>query len=181
MQKEIEVKIQVSDLKPIQEKLESLGCVISNPIAQHDTIFNLNGITINDHKTPVLRIREQNGKYIFTFKQDVTNELDCIEHETEITNKDELVKIIERLNFVKTVEVRKTRRKTQYGEYEICLDDVDNLGLFVEAQKMSEQDGKIVQDELIDFLVELGVPREGVVSRGYDTLVFEKLHQKESL
>lgn len=68
MQKEIEVKIQVSDLKPIQEKLESLGCVISNPIAQHDTIFNLNGITINDHKTPVLRIREQNGKYIFTFK-----------------------------------------------------------------------------------------------------------------
>ena len=136
MRKEIEVKARASDLSAVASKLEVLGCSISKPVEQDDTIFvNFEG-EYTDYKRPginFLRIRRSNGKALFTIKQPQSNELDCIEHETEVSDPKELHAAILMIGYREVMRYVKTRRKANYGEYEICLDDVSGLGTFVEV------------------------------------------------
>lgn len=167
--KEIEAKARVKSFEPIFEKLGKLGCVVSEPIIQRDIIFERKEVGAEGRN--VLRIRESNGKFIFTLKRDVANELDCIEKETKINNPISMKEIIELMGYVETVRVNKKRRKCRYKDYEICLDEVDGLGLFIEAEKISDEDGGIIQKELFAFLESLGVDTSERVSQGYDTIL----------
>ena len=70
--KEIEVKARLKDKNHVLEKLTSLGCVLSEPIRQIDTVYakivgTLEEFLTNDH---FLRIREKSdGRFIFTVKK----------------------------------------------------------------------------------------------------------------
>jgi len=153
MKSEIEVKAKVKDLETLKNKLEEMGCVLSAPIIQNDYIYNQKGVNLKNHShdIPVLRIREQGEKIIFTLKKNRSNELDCIEKELEVSNKETLKDIFELLNYVSTIEVHKKRIKTNYKDYEICLDEVVGLGSYVEVEKISDEDGAKVQNELFAF------------------------------
>lgn len=177
---EIEVKAKVKDFDLLIHLLKELGCILSEPIIQDDYIYNKKGLDIKSgyHDTPVLRIRKQNNKIFFTLKKNRSNELDCIEKEIEVNNDIILSEIIELLDYIKTVEVHKKRIKTNYKDYEICLDHVDDLGYFIEVEKMSDEDGTKVQNELFDFLQTLGVSKEDRVFQGYDTLIYLKNNLK---
>lgn len=173
---EIEVKARVKDFNLLMNNLKKLDCVFSELIIQDDYIYNKKGLDIKSeyHDTPVLRIRKQNNKILFTLKKNRSNELDCIEKEIEINNDAILTDIIELLDYVKTVEVHKSRIKTNYKEYEICLDSVKNLGDFIEVEKKSDENGEKIQNELFDFLQTIGIEKEDRVFKGYDTLLCEK-------
>lgn len=176
MKMEIEVKAKVRNPDALASKLREIGCVLNEPVAQDDCIYNKKGIDPRDHShgTPVLRIREQKGRIVFTLKKNRSNDLDCIEKEIEITDKNTLEEIIELLDYEKTVEVHKKRQRGKYGDYEICLDEVEGLGFFIEVEKMSDEDGEKVQDELFNFLKKLGIEDEDRVFIGYDSLVWLK-------
>jgi adenylate cyclase, class 2 len=176
MKKEIEVKAKVEDLNILKKKLEELGCVFSLPTEQKDTIFvNFDSdFTAFMPGTNLLRIRETNSKIIFTLKQPQSNELDCIEKEIEVSDKEQLKDILELMGFHEAIQVHKIRTKTKFNELEICLDEVKELGTFVEVEKITDGDGETVQNELLNFLESLGVSRENRVTRGYDTLVYLK-------
>ncbi len=178
MRKEIEVKAKVCDKAKLEEALNGLGCVLSDPIRQEDTIyFDFSSGFTYDHPGPglqVLRIRQQNnGKIIFTVKETLSNDLDCIEHETDISDSEEMKEILLMLGYTLAVEVKKNRRKANYGEYEICLDEVDGLGSFVEVEQITdEENSETIQDALFEFLVKLGVAKEDRVTDGYDTMMY---------
>lgn len=176
MKLEIEVKAKIRNLDEIITKLKEIGCTLGEPIIQDDYIFNKKGIDLKNgpHFTPVLRIRKQGERIIFTLKKDRSNELDCIEKEIDVSDKDTLKDIIELLDFEQTVEVHKKRQKAKYGEYEVCLDEVQNLGSFIEVEKISDEDGEKVQKELFDFLKTLGINDEDRVFVGYDTMLESK-------
>jgi adenylate cyclase class 2 len=180
MKLEIEVKAKVRDFEIIKNKLKEIGCVFFEPIIQNDYIYNQKGVDFKNHShnTPVLRIREQNGKIIFTLKKNRSSELDCIEKEIEVSNKDTLKEIFELLDYEKIVEVHKKRIKTDYKDYEICLDEVSGLGSYIEVEKMSDEDGEKVQNELFEFLQTLGVSKGDRVFNGYDTLIYLKNNPK---
>jgi adenylate cyclase class 2 len=179
MKMEIEVKAKVRNLDDLVSKLKEIGCVLNEPVVQDDCIYNKKGIDLSSHNhgTSVLRIREQKGRIVFTLKKDRSNELDCIEKEIEVNDKNTLEEIIELLDFEKTIEVHKKRQKGKYGDYEICLDEVDGIGFFIEVEKMSDEDGEKVQNELFDFLQTLGISKGDRVLIGYDTLVWLKNNQ----
>lgn len=179
MKLEIEVKAKVRDFEILKNKLKEIGCVLSLPIIQDDCIYNKKGLNIYKgyDGSPILRIREQSGKIIFTLKKNRSNELDCIEKEVEVNDRNILNDIIELLDYEKTVEVHKKRIKTNYKDYEICLDEVDGLGSYIEVEKMSDEDGEKIQNELFDFLQTLGVSKEDRVLKGYDTLMWLKNNQ----
>ena len=179
MKSEIEVKAKVRNLDDLVSKLKEIGCVLNEPVVQDDCIYNKKGIDLlsHNHGTSVLRIREQKGRIVFTLKKDRSNELDCIEKEIEVNDKNTLEEIIELLDYEKTVEVHKKRQKGKYGDYEICLDEVDGLGFFIEVEKMSDEDGEKVQNELFDFLKKLGIEDEDRVFYGYDSMVWLKNNQ----
>ncbi|MFA6586087.1 MAG: class IV adenylate cyclase [Candidatus Paceibacterota bacterium] len=176
MKHEIEVKARVKDVGVLISKLKEIGCVLSAPIIQDDYIYNQKGLNLKDHShnTPVLRIRKQGKRVIFTVKKNRSGELDCIEKEIDVSDENILKDIIELLGFEKTIEVHKKRMKGDYKGYEICVDEVKGLGSFIEVEKMSDEDGEKVQNELFDFLKKLGISKENRVFIGYDSQIWLK-------
>jgi adenylate cyclase class 2 len=180
MKSEIEVKAKVRDVNNLVLKLKDIGCFLNEPVAQEDSIYNKKGIDLSSHShgTSVLLIREQKERITFTLKKNRSNDLDCIEKEIEVTDKNTLEEMIELLDYEKTVEVHKKRQRGKYGDYEICLDEVEGLGFFIEVEKMSDEDGEKVQNELFDFLKKLGIEDEDRVLIGYDSLVWLKNNER---
>ena len=178
MRKEIEVKARVSDLEVLAKKLENMGVVLSEPIIQNDQTFIDESYGSYDKFQPgrnILRIRENNGKFIFTLKQPQSNELDSFERETEVTDPKEFREALLLMGYKPAVEIHKVRRKAKYKDYEICLDDVKELGAFVEVEKITDNEAADkVQDELFNFLETLGVSKDNREIHGYDTLVYLK-------
>src|SRR3990172_11703790 len=95
---EIEIKSYLRDKQSVVSKLEKLGCVLSAPVKQIDTVYikiigNLENFLKNDH---FVRIREKSdGHNVFTLKANKSrsikkDELVKIEHETEVKNVREL-------------------------------------------------------------------------------------------
>lgn len=172
---EIEVKAKVTNLSSLEKKLKALGCSFSSPLSQIDRIFiPLSAGIPTKPGESALRIREQDGKYFYTVKQTKSNDLDCIEKEMEVT-KEQAATLLETfplIGFKEVETVKKQRRKTQYNEYEICLDSVEELGGFIEVEKLStEEHGERVQEELFVFLESVGVKRDDRVFHGYDILL----------
>ena len=128
-----------------------------------------------------MRIRETGGKFVLTLKQPKSNEQDAIEHETEVKDADEAREILQHMGLHEAVQVQKTRRKTNYNGWEICLDDVEGLGSFIEVEKIADNpDVEVIQNELFEFLKGLGIKSEERVTNGYDTLVYRKNRATET-
>lgn len=175
--KEVEVKAKIGEFGHVKKKLQQLGCRFSKPIAQKDTNF-INAENTFPKITPgcvVLRIREQNGKKFLTYKKAVSNELDRIERELEISDRKSMEDIIEFLGFYKIITVQKKRIKTSYKNTEICFDEVKDLGSFIEVERMTnDSNGEKIQEDLLKFLEGLGISRNDCIFQGYDTLLYEK-------
>lgn len=177
--REIEIKARVDDKPALLVLLQEKGIELSLPVTQRDQVFGLPGINGGDdaNNAPWLRIRTEtkNEKttQIFTLKKSVTNQLDSIEHETEIHDPLELAAIIGHLGFTPYSDLIKTRQKAKVGEIEICVDSVDKLGDFIEAEKLTDEnaDYNAVAAELWQLLEGFGIERTAHVTDGYDVLM----------
>ncbi|MBI4054230.1 MAG: class IV adenylate cyclase, partial [Candidatus Doudnabacteria bacterium] len=186
--REVEVKAKTNDLKAAESKLVAMGALIAQPVIQADRVYLQNGtafeeVTVN---TPVLRIREQNpGETLLTYKHIRGEELDKQEHEVVVSNASEMEQILKLSGFYEAVAFTKTRRKCKLGDYEICLDNVEGLGGFIEIEKLIPDshegpgsNGQDVQRELFDFLRQLGVREQDKVLSGYDVLIYNMGNSK---
>ena len=173
---EVEVKAKVSSFAEIQSELTELGCVFSAPLTQKDRIYLPNGIEFPDKTKGTLfaRIRNSNGRYIFTLKKQLDTEFENIEHELVIDSPEQANEILKLLDFHEVLNVSKKRIKCNYDGMEICLDDIEGLGSFVEVEKMTnEVDTSKIKKELFEFLETLGIKKENQVLKGYATLIYE--------
>ena len=175
--REIEIKAQVKDKQSLLEALSDAGIILSDPIEQHDVVYGQKGVADNAPDSIWLRIRTENdSKKIFTLKQQHESGLDSIEHETEFSDEDELNAIIRILGFDLYSDLTKYRQKAYIDGIELCIDEVADLGIFIEAEKLTdvEADGKAVVEELWTILTRLGVDRSDEVFEGYDVLMNKK-------
>jgi adenylate cyclase class 2 len=177
MKKEIEVKFKVADPGALEEALARAGSVLGAGVLQEDTIYINYDRPFVDFKPGdiFLRIRKSNGKNIFTFKQG--EEMKSVERETEVGSAEQLHDILTFLGFRPEVNVTKRRRKGIWKGYEVCLDEVENLGTFIELEKITDEDSDLVQEAMVADLHTLGVNTEDRVMNGYDTLQWLKDHQ----
>lgn len=180
--REIEIKARVRNKLVLLEKLKTQNIIIGDPVTQRDQVFGLPGEDGGNNKpVPWLRIRTEikgdKTTHFFTLKKSITNQMDSIEHETEITDGGEMAKIIEHLNFVPYSDSTKTRAKAHVGDVELCIDTVDGLGDFIEAEKLTEEtaDYDTIAKELWDVLESLGVGPGDHVTDGYDVMMRRKL------
>jgi len=181
--REIEIKVRVGDIKGLRAVLESQSVILSEPITQRDQVFGVEGIDGGgDNSSPWMRIRTEttNGqvKQIFTLKRSITNQLDSIEHETEVSDEIELANIIRQLGFVPYSDLTKTRQKALLGEIEVCVDSVSGLGDFIEVEKLTDEnaDYAAVAAELWVILESFGLARADEVTDGYDVLMERLRH-----
>ena len=176
--REIEVKLRVNNLEELEQQLKDVGLTISKEIVQHDVIYSNANDThsfIESYEgCNILRIRNENGVSIMNLKQQRSGEMDNIEYETEVKDGDAMHNILLLLGWKPEVEVKKVRKKGKLGGYEICLDRVEQLGDFVELEKLTDEnvDPEKVRDELFKELEKFGLKREQEETKGYDTQIY---------
>lgn len=179
--REIEIKASVADRAVLMQKLQEASVTLGDPVTQRDQVFGLpNAVGGGDNHAPWLRLRTETRegatKYVFTLKKSVTNQMDSIEHETEVTDPLEVIKIIEHIGFTPYSDSTKVRKKAQIDDIELCVDTVEGLGDFIEAEKLTEEnaDYDTVAATLWMLLESLGVARDAQVTDGYDVLIRAK-------
>jgi adenylate cyclase class 2 len=98
-----------------------------------------------------------------------------MEHEVEINDPEEMKSIIKLVGFEELSYVNKTRQKCKYNGLEICFDEIDELGSYIEVEKLGDDsDGPKIQTELFEFLKSLGIKDEDRATTGYDVLIAQK-------
>lgn len=172
---EVEVKARVTDPDQLKERLRELGCDLHDVVEQRDHIFMSpyeggdTGRTRN-----VLRLREQGDKVLLTLKQDRTGELDCLEEETTVGDRERAEAILKLLGFELWTKVTKRRQQGRWGDRTVCVDEVEDLGWFFEVEVMAATDDTVrLQDDLWQELKQAGLPLGDRVTKGYDTLINE--------
>jgi adenylate cyclase class 2 len=179
--KEIEVKAKVKDFKKILIELNKLSCKLSEPIDQEDSIYLPDGVNFTEigMDTNVLRIRKQNDKSLLTLKRNGSGPLVKIEKETVIENSNQMEEILEYLGYYQVMKVKKQRIKCNYNGMEICLDNVEGLGTYIELEKITSDEPLKVQEDLLSVLESLGVDINDRVFYGYDILIYFKQHPEQ--
>jgi predicted adenylyl cyclase CyaB len=105
-----------------------------------------------------------------------TGALVAIEHEVTVNSKEEMKKILALMGYQKAVTITKDRTKTKYNGCEICIDEVDSIGSFIEMEKLSvDGNATQIQEELFTFFESIGIRREDRITKGYDILMLEKI------
>lgn len=180
--REIEIKLKVKDLESLAKKLQERGCDLSAPISQYDIIYSKGGSTEEWQSAQegdiTMRIRYLKDTAEFNLKQQRSGEMDNIEYETEIKDPEAMHKILLTLGYTPEVKVKKLRRKGKLEKYEVCLDEVEKLGTFVELEELTDDDTdpQKVREELFHVLESLGLSREDEEVRGYDTQMYQLSH-----
>lgn len=181
--REIEIKATLRDTKAVLEKLRGLGCEFSPSMTQDDTVYaeDVSSLEAFNANEIFLRLRTVDGKkVVFTMKAEHGTkrgpDTTPIEHETVIEDRAEMEEILHRLGFKEAVRTRKTRQKTTYEKWEICIDDVEELGSFIELEEMAgdDVDAKKVHEAMFEFLASLGISREDMLTERYDILLLQK-------
>ncbi|MCX6752597.1 MAG: class IV adenylate cyclase [Candidatus Nomurabacteria bacterium] len=182
---EVEVKAHLRNRKEVIKRLKSFGCKFGKELHQVDTIFAPRGTPypLLPMGTSVLRVRKTNDKYFFTLKIPQTGHQDCIEREMEIKDGKMMIEIFELMKWDNLPTVDKKRIKTNLKDIEIVLDEVKELGEFIEVEKIVKHKDcevrKNIQKELCDFLEMLGVAKEDLLVNGkYDIMLWHKLNKK---
>jgi adenylate cyclase class 2 len=177
---EVEIKAKLRNRAELVKKLEAFGCKFSDELHQVDHVYFPEGLTFPPPiGTGILRVRNQDGKYFFTLKISQSGRQDSIERELEIGDGEMMMEIVKLLKYQEAPTNDKKRIKTKYKDMVIELDDVKDLGEFIEVEKIvTEEDPKErkkIQSELAEFLVTLGIPKEDLlVNSKYDIMLFEK-------
>lgn len=172
--REIEIKVRINDEAETLAALERQNIKLSSPKKQHDVVYSRPGAKDNDPGENWLRVRTENDtKVLFTLKRSVTGELDSIEHEVTVTSADEITSIIGYLGYKIFSDLTKIRQHARVGDIEICFDKVPGLGIFLEAEKLCQEDAdnEVIAGELWEFVGKLGLGHENEVTSGYDVLM----------
>ncbi len=179
--REIEVKAKVKNEETLLSALKNAGCELGSPVVQKDTVYveNTGNLETFLSNRCFMRIRESDdGSIHFTYKRPKSNRLhkedslDKVEHELIVDSKEACEGMLEELGFKKAVYTEKTRRKAKWKDYEICFDQIEGLGSFIEIEKMAGENetAEDVESELLGHLISFGIDSQERITQGYDIL-----------
>lgn len=177
MRRELELKFSIPNDKEFINLLKTKKIFFSDPITQRDAIFFRKGKGFCDLKEgePVIRIRNQEGKYITTLKKYVHGITDRVEVECEILDAEAFQRYLELLDLDLVVTVKKIREKTFYKNAVVCLDHVEGLGVFVEVEIVSDEcNAEDDMKKLNQIVEELCLNKKNIVKMPYDEMLFNK-------
>ena len=146
---EIEKKYRIS-VEQHEFILEGLNEFAAEFIGEEFEVNSIYGGGVLKEKKAALRVRKIGEKTILTFKQRIENEFAIkqqIEFETEVTNAEQIEKIIENLGFQVGLIYEKRRKTWKFKNVEIVLDELP-FGLFMEIE------GKMTDIALVEMLLE---------------------------
>ncbi|RLE93648.1 MAG: class IV adenylate cyclase [Thermoprotei archaeon] len=171
---EIEVKFKVDNLGDLENRLKELGAVFKGTEIEEDIYYQhpCRDFRLTDE---ALRLRRTPKAYELTYKGPRAPGKLKAREEIVVEVKD-FVKadiLLRKLGFRKIAVVKKTRRKYILGNREICLDEVEGLGEFIEVELLVEKSLSEAEKELLDFAKKLGISGEPI-TKSYLELLLER-------
>lgn len=180
---EIEIKLKISQDEYLNTKnlLEKIA-VFKKISKQSDQYFTPENKNFIEPQFPFewLSLRSRGDKTIINYKhwhpENSKNVTHCDEFETEIDSLENIKKIFEVLNIKNLVTVQKERLVFEYqDEFEIGLDQVNDLGFFIEIETIKDFGSvDIAREKLFNFAQMLNLDISNPDMRGYPYLLLEK-------
>ena len=174
---EIEVKAPVEDPKQMERSIIELGATPIGIEAQTDTYYNAPYRDFG--KTDeALRIRVEDGKATLTYKGPKMDKVSKTRKEvqTEIQDLDSMGNILSSLGFSPVATVSKKRKNFRIGDFNISLDEVRNIGNFIEIE-ITVKDSRNYQEKvesIFKFIAKLGIKRESTIRKSYLEMVLDQ-------
>ena len=178
MNQEIEAKIKVSSLEPIEEKLKELNADFVRSVQQTDAyLTDADGrLRKNDC---ALRIRRQvidnESSALMTFKGPRADGKfkNRTEYETGIADAETGEKIFESLGYHKAIVIEKKLILDGLGGTQVFMDELPRLGCFVEVEGPSE-------DIISGALKKLNLHNEPHITESYASMMSRELNRNNA-
>ena len=173
MYTEIEAKLKVDSLEEVRKKLKELDAEFAGELLQEDVLFD----DYSDSLTKAdscIRLRKQTTdgetKYILTYKgaKEKSSFKKRHEIEVEVSDGESVQNILSALGYEKKITVEKHRSLWRLGGCKVALDQLKNLGNFVEIEGPDE---KIIND----VQKSLGLNNSQHIPKSYASLIADKL------
>lgn len=161
--KEVEILVQVLDdknkiLKSLK-KFDFKGIKETLDIYFFDPLRKNLQVKEGVYPTEWFRIRKKHNNFYITYKEDIFDKknkwIHSHEFETKIEDFDILKQIIEKLGFKELIKIKNIKHTYENKDYEIVFEEVENLGYFLEVEKLIVNEGadiKKIKKEIQEFI-----------------------------
>jgi len=185
--KEIEVLVEVYDsienLKEKFNKFQYIGLKRTIDEYYYDPKRKELKPDKNNQLDHCLRLRTKEKEYSITYKDDVFENgkwLYSNEYETKVEDIKILREIFQKLGLKKFIEIDNAKETYQYKEYEIVIENVKDLGIFMEVEYCTDKDVDVkeVKKEIQTFINKLSINVSDELNMGKPEMYMRKHHIK---
>ena len=180
---EIEIRAKINDLKFLEKKLSQLENIYETKSQERQVDTYFKHENDKDRKL-IIRIRKNyknKNTAILTFKSKAPKKQDDIawqDFDTEIINPDKLENLLLDSGYDYYCLIDKVRQSFEYKKFEINIDNIRDLGQFIEVEKNgNEKEIVKIKSEILDLLKLLGINENNVINKGYVQLVINKINK----
>jgi adenylate cyclase class 2 len=131
--------------------------------------------------TECFRLRKKDKTIYVAYKTDKFDNdgywLYSDEEETEVKDFYTMIKIISNLGLKQLIRIDNIKHTFLSPDYEIVLEEVKDLGIFLEVEKRDVNDNKeilLVKQEILKFIDSLGIKHGGELNAGKPELMLKK-------
>lgn len=182
---EVEIKAKVKDFNLAKENLKILRAKHIKTEKLIDRIFGRDKDMDENHchieGTFNARIRACDDKMRVELKE-IKRAGAGMEVSSPIFNIDDGVRFLQKLDYKEVFTISKIRETYELGDFEICLDEVDKLGKFIEIEHR-EKDGQNIEKALIEckeFLLQVDSSAE-IIKKKYGDLMQEIINKNKNV
>ena len=175
---EVETKLKIDCIEDIEERIKELIGAYKGEKIEIDRYFDHPNMQILSGGC-ALRVRDAGGKYRLTYKGPKKDEETTSRTEIEIgiESAGEMIEILDELGFYEVSTVKKLRKTYLLKDLIITLDNVADLGEFIEVEGKASNDREFEEKkgEIFKLLKKLGLSTEEISQRSYlEMLLREK-------
>jgi len=167
---EVEVKVRIEGIEGMEKRIKEQGAEYKGTLKQADEYFDFSDMRIFN-SGGAFRVRAAEGCYRVTYKgckkdKETTSREEI---EIEVESREKVVKILERIGFIRLCEIKKKRKVYHLADLKISLDEVEGLGSFMEIEGMANSEGEYrkKRGEIFRLLDKLGVSSGDISQKSY--------------
>jgi len=183
MYEEIEIRVVLKDPVAARSKLREAAKFIKERV-QKDEYFVPRDEDFFAARKPDkwFRVRHEEGadslNFSFCHFDGEEKLLQTDEYESGIENPAAVSEILQKVGMIKKAEVVKKRSYFEYHDYEITIDEVQNLGTLMEVELKRPAAASIPEEKQKCYaaLSELGIDWEEAPKMGYPTMILKNIH-----
>lgn len=172
---EIELRAKIDNSRTLRDTLDTQAKFVRE--SREDDLYLKHEKDLE--RVLILRIRRSDKGSQLTFKSKARgHDTAWPDVDINLENPDDLEKILLSSGYVEVVRIIKSRATYLWEDFEINIDEIQNLGSFVEIEgRGNEEERTNIEKSLLEIFEKLSVSSSQIVHKGYVPLMLEKLGQ----